>query len=148
MSFVNLKNATIPKLVSEDAINLWVVDKLPPEGLSPYRLLTVVADENDTIYQIQKKLLIAIGIKPHREHYKRAVQFGTFLKNNINLLLIVKNAHLLKKESFTSFVLIAEQAQAVILQGEILSIGAKTLANSQFIQRADFGVYVDDVFVE
>lgn len=147
MTFVNLKNATLGKLVENNSTtNLWVVDKLPSNINPMCELVTAVAEPNDTITDIIKKWLSEAGIIPHLHQVKRDVQFQDLITHNPWLVFLVREAHLLSKKSFINFFLIAEKTKGVVLQGDILELGGKIFNNDRFMQRVDIGVHVNDAF--
>lgn len=147
MTFIDLRGIGVGKLVeNNNSTNLWVVDYLPANTNPVCELLSVTAEQGDTIVHIVKKWLSGSGIQPHAHQEKRDIQFFDLIKHNPWLVLVVEDAHLISKKSFTNFSLIAEKTRGVILQGDILALGAKIFDNDRFMQRVDIGVHVNDVF--
>lgn len=147
MAFISLKNATIGKLVeNKGATNLWIVDSLPQNSSPACELLSVTAEQGDTIVHIVKKWLDSAGIKPHAHQNKRDAQFSNLIKHNPWLVFVVENAHFISKKSFINFFLIAEQTKGVVLQGDILELGGKIFDNNRFMQRVDIGIHAGHVF--
>lgn len=145
MSFTDITNADIQALV-KSGIRLWVVDKLPPNTDDKQELLVATVDKGDRLHEVLAKWLEQAGIKPHRERSKREAQLVKLMRDNAipkdKLVLTLKNAEHLHKPNYTEWHLLTEQCECkLIIQGDILRIGADIANSDRFMHRACVGVH-------
>jgi hypothetical protein len=136
IQWVSNERATIAKLVEHG--RLWVVDKLPPLGLTKHDVWEISAEEGDTLNKLIRRW--ANTPLPHGNEASEK-QFADIIKASGNLVLVLQDAHLLKEEQLMGMRLFSENYAPVILVGDVLTIGAKVIDNknaAEFMQEARF----------
>lgn len=136
IQWVSNDRATIAKLLEHG--RLWIVDKLPPPGLSKHDVWEIYAEEGDTLNKLIRRW--ANTPLPHGNEASEQ-RFIDMLKATGSPVLVLHDAHLLKAEQLMGMRLFSENYAPVILVGDVLSIGAKVIDNkdsAEFMQQANF----------
>ena len=136
IQWVSNERATIAKLVEHG--RLWIVDKLPPLGLTKHDVWEISAEEGDTLNKLIRRW--ANTPLPHGNEASEK-RFADIIKASGSLVLVLQDAHLLKGEQLMGMRLFSENYAPVILVGDVLTIGAKVIDNknaAEFMQEARF----------
>ncbi|MGR9117219.1 MAG: hypothetical protein ACU85E_15795 [Gammaproteobacteria bacterium] len=136
IQWVSNERATIAKLVEHG--RLWIVDKLPPLGLSKYDIWEISANEGDTRNKLIRRW--ADTSLPHGNEASEQ-QFIELLKASVSPILVLHNADFLKGGQLVEISLFLENYAPVVLVGDVLTIGAKAVDNknaAEFMQKAKF----------
>lgn len=136
IQWVSNERATIAKLVEHG--RLWIVDKLPPLGLSTYDIWEISAKEGDTRNKLIRRW--ANAPLPHGGDASEQ-QFIEMLNTSASPVLVLHNADFVKGEQLVEISLFLENYAPVVLVGDVLTIGAKAIANknaAEFMQKAKF----------
>lgn len=146
MNFLQIKDTTLKWLVNHS--NLWIIDKIPSPSLSLDNkyVVHIEMEVGDTMADLFRKILLACGIEPHREHYKRGLQLQSALQHNRDMILVVSNADLMGKQAnFRKFVLISEEIAGVFIQGNVFTLGSLAQTEMSFIMQSFVGVHAQTV---
>lgn len=132
MQWVSSEGATIEKMLAIG--NLWVVETLPPMGMRRQRW-EATAEETDTSDKLMRRWA---NVPLPRSSEARCRHFNEMVAPYGSSVLIIHDAHILKGKVLANMRLFAEKTAPVILVGDALTIGAKTLNELSFMQRASF----------
>ena len=136
IQWVSNERATIAKLVEHG--RLWIVDKLPPLGLTKHDVWEISVEEGDTLNKLIRRW--ANTPLPHGNEASEK-RFADIIKASGSLVLVLQDAHLLKEEQLMGMRLFSENYAPVILVGDVLTIGAKVIDNknaAEFMKEARF----------
>lgn len=140
MQWVSSEGATIEKMLAIG--NLWVVETLPPMGMRR-QLWETTAEEKDTSDKLMRRWA---NVSLPRSSEARQQHFAEMVSPYGASLLVIYDAHNLSGKVLANMRLFAEKVAPVILVGDALTIGAKTLNELSFMQRASFCITPTKLF--
>lgn len=136
-----------------------VIDSLPAEASRTTRfdVLEIEAEPGDRLVEIDKKILLAMNVRPKRAHIERERQFAEAVHRwgmaaGRHLALIVQNAHLLHPAAFAKIHVLHEfieetagRRSSVVLVGDLCALIAAAHAASSFMLRVKLFVPAHEV---
>lgn len=140
MQWVSSEGATIEKMLATG--NLWIVEQLPQMGLKR-QLWEATAEEKDTSDKLIRRWA---NVPLPRSSEARQRHFANMASPYGSSVLVIHDAHVLSGKVLANMRLFAEKTAPVILVGDALTIGAKTLNDLSFMQRAQFCITPTKLF--
>lgn len=148
MSYVDLKGATLQGMAAHH--NLWMTERLPESNSTPITLLTAQAEpkHNMRALMLQWAENGGFGQMP-RSTQGISRRFAMALKQaEPPVILVVEQAHVLRKLILRQMRVVSEHGATVILQGNVHSMLVKTENFKDFYQRVLCAIPVTKLFDE
>lgn len=146
--WINARGATFDKFIDTARGGIWVMERMPPRPGKRTELWEAWAEAGDKPIDVMRKWMESAGLPPlPRTTQARQQAFAEALQSTPSpVILVVHDAHLLKGHMLDKMRLFAEEADALLLVGDIALIDVATRTHPGFFQRAAYCLDVSDVF--
>lgn len=142
--WLNSEGATLEKLREHG--NLWVFDQLPPKGTKRTEIWEVTAMPGDKVITLITKYLESIHYAVPRTTQQRLQMFFDAASYNESLVIVVRDAHVLRGNVIGALRQLAEKGLLVVLVGDPALIDVATRPYPDFYQRALYCVKTANLF--